>query len=236
MEYDEMNVKAKRSVVRGMCHLAPAVLFYVLAIPTLQAGVAEIQFTGMDIEYDGVTGFDITTASTDPLGAVTFYVDGVQTGTALTSGISADVSIPGVTGIGIGGGTVTSSTGGTLDLVLDGGSLSLELSEVGITYSNISESFKMVLAATTASIIGQDLPFGIFLDDPVTVSFLTHIDTGSLTDDGTMVTGFTASGTGQVQGGGDSGVIKTPEPTSIVLALIALVGITFSSCFSKYAL
>ena len=228
-----MNLRAKRRVVRSLCCLAPAALLVVLAAPPLQAGVVEIHFTGMNIEYDGTVDFDISTPSPDPLGSVTFYVDGVQTGSTLTSNISVDLLIPGVTGIDVGGDTVTSSTGGSLNLVLDGSSLSLELGAVGINYTQVLPGFELVFGATTSSLVGQDLPFDIVLDDPVTVSFSTQIDSGSLTDNGQLLTAFTASGTGQVQGGGDSGVIATPEPASIVLALMAMVGIMFSTSITK---
>jgi len=228
-----MLKRAKRRIVRATRCLALATTFMVFALPSLQAGVVEIQFTGMDIEYDGLVDFDITTAVADPLNAVTFLVDGVPTGTALTNNISIDMLIPGVQDIDAGGDTVLSSTGGTLDLELDTGSLSLVLGEVGITFVEIVSGFEVVFGAASAFIGSQDLPFNIALDDPITVTFSSQLDHASITDDGTFVTGFNGSGTGQVNAGGDSGIIVLPEPASMALALIAAIGVGLSTCLSK---
>ncbi|MEO0963659.1 MAG: hypothetical protein AAFY08_00950 [Planctomycetota bacterium] len=175
--------------------------------PTASASVIEIAFQFLDLEYDGSV---ITTPGglPDELDAVTFRVDGVTVGT-ITTDVFADVAIPVVLPApsSIPGSSTATSGTGDFDLTFGTEFLDLTVDEVEVTYFD-SGSIKFVFGAEVgASIDGQSLPFGLELADPIEVSFSTQIDSGDFT-------GFTASGTGEVQG--------VPEPSAMLLALAAL--------------
>ncbi|MEM1208575.1 MAG: hypothetical protein AAGI54_04845 [Planctomycetota bacterium] len=174
--------------------------------PTASASVIEIAFQFLDLEYDGVS---LTTAGgMDELDAVTFRVDGVAVGTITTdvfADISIPVSIPAPSSIP---GSSTATSGfGDFDLFFGSDALFLDVDAVEITYFD-SGTVQFVFGAEVgATVDSQSLPFGLALEDPVEVSFSAQLDSGDFT-------GFTASGTGEVQG--------IPEPSAMLLALAAL--------------
>ncbi|MCA9103254.1 MAG: PEP-CTERM sorting domain-containing protein [Pirellulales bacterium] len=180
----------------------------------------QIQLGGVDVEYDGTNLFDSDPGNSDPdpLNTVTFLVDGSSLGT-FTSDIDLDMFIPNVTNIAAAGDTVISSAGGIFDLGLPSGDfLELDLDEATVVYVDISGIVEFVFGGSIASVSGQSLPFGLTIGDPVSVSFSTQVNPGSLVvnEQTETVSAFTAAGTGEIRG-------MVPEPTS--LALLAVAGV-----------
>jgi hypothetical protein len=67
-------------------------------------------------------------------------------------------------------------------------------------------------------LVGQNLPFGLQVGDPITASFSAQINAGTKTAAGGFVTGFHTSGTGEVRG------TNVPEPATLLLAALGFVG------------
>jgi len=194
----------------------------------------EIQFSGVNLSYNGSTISDAGSptggagdpADADPLDTLSFKVGGVVQGSILTSNISVDISIPGVTGLSdVNPSTVVTTPGnaGYFDLLIGTSPsatqfLRLNTDEVTVTYINITSTVQFVFGGAIAAIDAQLLPYGLQIGDPVSVSFSSQVDVGSKTSAANMVTGFTSSGTGEVSG------TLVPEPASCVLAALGLVG------------
>ena len=176
-----------------------------------QAGVIELQFSGLEISYDGSTITDGGTGA-DPLTSVVILEDNTVTGgSPFVSDIAIDIVIPGVSGISAAGDQVLSDPGGSLTLSLPGGDfVALSLEEVIVTYVDGSDP-SFVFGATVAEVLAQSLPAGLVMNNPVSVSFSTTIDT--LTVDAGVVETFTASGTGEIRD-------VIPEPTTVALVLV----------------
>lgn len=185
--------------------------------PAASAEIIQIQLGGADFRYDGAqatvedTG---TRTSPDPLTNATFLVGGVSLG-ADTTGVTLDLHIPGVSNIPVAGGQVTSASGGNLDLDLGGGEyLYLTLGSTAVNYLPLTSTMRFVFVGAIATIDGQQLPHGLSLDDPVSVSFSTQV-MGPVSQSGGYVTAFASAGTGEIQG--------VPEPAS--MGLLALGGL-----------
>jgi len=182
----------------------------------LAAATLQIQFTGLDIEYDGST--ISTVGGVDPLNTATFLIDGILAGPTLvapTDILSADIEID-VVDIPVAGGTgVTPIPAGSFVLSLLTGGLDLILDDVAVDY--LPTGFvDFVFSGALASVGSQDLPYGLEIGSEVTVSFSTQIASGSLVDDGTYLSAFSASGTGEISGA------VVPEPASTLLLLTGL--------------
>jgi hypothetical protein len=190
--------------------------------------VVEIQFTGLDLTYDGTDIVDATDpvggsgdpAEADPLTTMVFLVNGSLVGT-LTDDIFADVLVQDVLNIPDTGGVVTSGGNGGafgFDLLtsLAGWGISLDIDKVKVYYTGDEVA---IAAAGVATQIGyQDLPFDIVLDGAKTVSIVaSSTNLSNLTASGGYLTGFDASGTGSVKG------VFIPEPAT--LGLVALGGL-----------
>jgi hypothetical protein len=195
----------------------------------------EIQFTGLDLTYanDAITDSGSPTGGVqdpndaDALDTLEFKIDGVSQGSVLMSDIWADVYIPDVTGLSdVDFDTVILTTGnlGYIDLLIGTSPLAaeylrLDTEQVTIGYINASSLVQFVFGAAVVSIESKALPFGLEIGDEVTVSFSTRVNPGSKSSENEVVTGFTASGTGEVRGE------AVPEPTTALLALVGLLGI-----------
>jgi len=205
--------------VPAVCCVAAFLFMQTIA----SAEILEIQYTGLDIVYDGSTISN--TGNPDPLESVDFLVDGTKElglNAPLNSPLSIALSVPGVSNLPVTGGTVTSAAGGTLSLTLpDGDFVNLALGEASVTYVNIDAvDIHFLLAGGAAEVLGQLLPIDGGYGDVVAVSFSTNIST--ITDDGSYLTSFTAQGAGEIEGGWDESV---PEPASITLLLCGLASV-----------
>lgn len=204
----------------------------IAAAPSAHAANVEINFSGMNIVYDGTQIYDAGSlaggngnpAEADPLVSATFIENGILAG-VLSSDISVDVLIPDVTGIPSGINThhvlTTPGNPGYFDLLIGTSPvaaeyLRLELNDVTITFLDQSNMVQFVFGAAVASSTSQNLPFGLVAEEPITVSFSAQIEPGSLTEAGGFVTGFLASGSGEIR--------AVPEPATVGLAVLALAG------------
>jgi hypothetical protein len=219
--------------------LALSVALLAFAMPSLAATI-NIQFTGMDLVYDGSAIYDAGSTSgglanpadADPLGSVDFLVDGVEVG-SLSNDVSLDVFIPDVTGIPVGANVVdnqiTPGNPGFFDLLIGTSPLAsefllLDLEEVSITYLDVANIVQFTFGAAVTDVFFENLPFNLDIEDPITVSFSAQIVAGTKTDNGTDITGFDAAGTGEITGPGT----QIPEPSSCVLAALGLlVGLAY---------
>ena len=178
------------------------------------ADILQIQVGGVDIRYDGTNIVDTGVASPDPLTNATFILNNVPVG-ADTTGVTLDMLIPGVFNIPVIGGQVNSAANGSLDLNLGGGEyLSLTLASATVSYIPVVSTVQFVFLGSAASIDGQQLPYGLSLGDPVSVSFSTQL-MAPISQSGGFVSGFVSAGSGEIQG--------VPEPAT--LSLLALGGL-----------
>lgn len=192
-------------------------------------GALDIEFTGLNLTYDGSTISDSTDPNggncdpneADPLTMVDFLVDGSSIG-SVSNDVYMDVSIPGVTGISdVDPVSVVFANGsGYFDLLIGSGAeefLKLDSSEVTITYINSTSQVQFVFGASVVGIGSQDLPFDLTIGDPVTVSFSTRVKVGSkVVDDDDVVTAFSSAGTGEITGQ------AIPEPATCLLVALSL--------------
>jgi hypothetical protein len=194
------------------------------------AATIQISFTGLDLVYDGSAIYDAGSnaggladpADADPLITVDFTVDGTLVG-SLSSDISLDAFIPDITGISAAPNTVdvqtTPGNPGFFDLLIGTSPLASEfllvdLEDVTFTYIDILNMVQFTFGAAISDSIAQNLPFGLVMGDPVTVSFSAQVVPGTKIDNGTDITGFEASGTGEFRGP------AIPEPTAALLLVL----------------
>lgn len=193
-----------------------------------------VQFTGMDLVYDGSSLYDAGSTSggladpadADSLVSVDFFSNGTLVG-SLSSDISLDMFIPDITGIPDAPGTVynlwTPGNPGFVDLLIGTSPLAseyllLDIASSNITYLDASGFAQFIFGGTIGVSNAQNLPFGLQTGDPITFSFSSRIDPNSLTSSGGFITGFEASGTGEYS--------DIPAPASAaLLALGAAAGL-----------
>jgi hypothetical protein len=197
-----------------------------VALLLLPAGASAeslmIQYTGLDISYSGTTITEV--GNPDTLSSLVFSIDGVELGPVLTSGISIELSIPGVSGLPVAGGSDATDVGGSLGLTLPGGDfVNLELGAGEVQFMATSGVIKLyfVMSASEATVLSQSLPIDGLFDQEVAVSFSSQVKSGTLTQSGGIVTGFKASGTGEIEGD------LVPEPTTVALLLSGLLAGVF---------
>jgi hypothetical protein len=216
--------------------LSPIVLSVLVSSAILAApasgAVLEIQFSGMDLVYNGSDLFDAGASNTigsgspaqaDSLLTMVFLVDGVQQG-ILTSNIGIDAYIKGLSGIPAAGGSVVTSgnaSGFGVDLLTQaatpGWGLALNIDKFNFFYTG--SNIAIAAGATSTSFFDQDLPFGLAFDESQPVSIvLSSANLTNVTTAGGFVTGFRAAGTGNISG------VLVPEPTTMLL--LALSGLS----------
>jgi hypothetical protein len=209
-----------------------------IAAPT-SAATIEIGFTGLNLVYDGSAIYDAGSTSgglgnpadADGLTSVDFSVDGVPAG-SLSSDVSADIYIPDVTGIPVGPGVDNQTTPGNpgfFDLLIGTSPLAtqfllVDLEDVNITYLDVANIVQFTFGAAVSDVFAQNLPFGLVIGDPITVSFSAQVIAGTKTDNGSVITGFSAFGGGEIRGP------QVPEPGTFLLAALGLVATLAGRC------
>jgi len=226
----------------------------VLAVTTLNAGAAtlRIEFNGLDFKYDaagnlydaaGIAGGTGNGATSDPLAIVQFFTGSTLLGT-LSANIYADFLFQQVNNIPSAGGTVTSgdlSTGFGFDILTQPGTpgwgVDLEVSQVMVTYDPGSAAPIGVTAIAVAdSLFYQNLPSflgGQQFDttQPINITFSAS-DLANVTSSGGFLTGFDASGNGNIRGT----ISGVPEPSEYLMAGLGLLGLGYFIRRKKAAL
>lgn len=193
-----------------------------------RAAQIDIQFTGLDLVYDGTNlydaggaaGGDGLPATADPLLGMSFLKDGVLVG-SLTTDIFADILVEGVTNIPVGAGFVVSSGNGNdfgFDLLtsLAGFGLALDIDTVSVFY--LGNEIAITGGGVATQVFAQALPFGLVIDEGETVSFsFSSANLSSVSSSGGFLTGFSASGTGNVHG-----TLVVPEPSTMAFGLMGV--------------
>lgn len=213
--------------------IALSVLLCGVGIQPAQAAILEIQFSGVDLVYNGSDLFDAGASNTsgtgtrsdaDPLGTMTFLVDGTPVGSVLTSDIRLDLYVHGLTNIPAAGGSVTTGGNGNafgVDLLTKATDpawgLALNIDKLNFFYSGAS--IYIATGGQSTGLTQQSLPFGLAFDPSQPISIvLSSANVTNLTTSNGFVTGFKAAGTGNISG------TLVPEPAS--LALLALSGMS----------
>jgi hypothetical protein len=204
-----------------------------ILVAPASGAILEIQFSGMDLVYNGADLFDTGASNTarigspaqsDPLMTMSFLVDGVVQG-QLTSNIAIDTFIKGLSGVPAAGGTVLTSGNGNsygLDLLTKattpGWGLALQIDKFNFFYSG--NKVAIATSGQSTSLWSQDLPFGLAFNPSQPISIvLSSANLTNLTTAGGFVTGFHAAGTGNISG------VLLPEPTTMLL--LGLGGLAF---------
>lgn len=200
------------------------------------AATMQIEITGVNLTYSDPDGGGAGAGSlldagapADSLTAMLVSDDNGPVG-AVTSppdSITLDLSVLDIPNIAVPGPnastSVTAPAGGSLLLSLNSATtLALDLDTVEVVYSRISVGqfdIRVLFAGSVGSIASQDLPFGIEIADPVTVSFNLQ---GASTESGGFLTGFTGAGTGVLT----APMAVIPEPATVaVLGLAGIAGL-----------
>jgi len=208
----------------------------VLTASNAAAETLQVQFTGLNLQYDGANIFDAgvhntvgsgNPAEADALSAMNFYLDGSLVG-SLTSDIYADVYIKDVLNIPAAGGViVTGGNGSTfgIDLLMKdltpGWGLALDIDTLQFFYTG--SRIAISVAGLATNLAAQDLPFDLQFDpvQPIRI-VLSSASLSNVTTAGGFVTGFNAAGTGNASG---EGFVVIPEPASYVLAGLGIAAL-----------
>ncbi len=228
-------LRATRRIARRFSAFAMLVAV-LLSVSVAKAGTLEIQFTGLNLDYDGTNIFDAGThntvgigdpAQSDPLGSMNFYLDGTLVGVQNTN-VFADIYIKDVLNIPASGGSIVYSGGNGgafgVDLLTNntipgwGAALNIDTMQFFYTGSQIAIS----VSGFATDLFAQSLPFNLEFDQsqPITIVMSSANLTG-VTSAGGFLTGFHAAGTGNVAGTG----YLVPEPASVALAAFGIVAL-----------
>jgi hypothetical protein len=199
------------------------------------ADTLQLQFTGVDLVYDGANLYDAKLSNTtrsgdpaesDPLTSLTILHNDVLVGSVITSDIFTDLYIAGILNIPATGGYFT-STGNADSFGVDvltkneipGWGLALQIDKAEGFYGFGGFAFLAIGSAT--GMFNQGLPFGATFDvsEPITFIFSNLNLSEVRTNDSGIVTHFKATGTGVVAGTG------VPEPSTLVLLGMGAAGL-----------
>lgn len=184
------------------------------------AGPIDISFVDLDLVYDGQS---ISDGNPDGPAPVTLLIvddsgDPADADPVVQNG-TIDLLLPGLPDLPADGGTITSFEDGLLEITVPTGEVvRMSLSSVTIGYLDIGGLTGFAFAAA----LGGPTPDGpptITHVPPSTVSLQATLDNATI--DGGVVTGFSATATGQVR----DAVVVVPEPTGVVaIGLLAALG------------
>jgi hypothetical protein len=225
------TLRAKWSLLFSAATLA---LLLGAAAPVAQAATLEIQFTGLDLFYDGNNVFDNgvhnTTrtgnpADADALTSMQFFLDNTLVH-SINSNVFADIYITNMGAMPSAGGLLTSSGNGNtfgIDLFTSnnnpGWGLAMNIDTMQMFYTGSRIAISVSGLATSIPV--QMLPLGLEFDpsEPLTIVMSSANLTG-VTNSGGFVTAMHAAGTGNVAG------VLVPEPGSMALLAIGFLGAT----------
>lgn len=198
-------------------------LFALLSV-SVEGATIKIDFTDLDFVYDGTDLYDAggkvggngDPLEADPVTTMTFEKDGVKIGTQ-AAGIFADFLIKGVRNLPAGGGTVTSQGNNNtfgFDLLTNPGvpgyGLALDFDKLEVSnYGQIT----VVATGRITNVRAESIPFEaieIKPGDEVTIGLISTRLT-NLSNDGTFLTGFEASGPGTIA----ARTVAVPEPSLV---------------------
>ena len=219
-------------------------LFAALLLTIFSAGALgetiEIEFIGLDLEYDGTDVYDAggpaafrdtdDAGDADPLTIVSFTKDDVLKG--YDSGYYVDVLIKDVFNIPAGGlGGAASSTGNSDDFGFDifdpvnDWSLRLNINDFGVAYARhpLIGDLAIVVTGAVSSIEGQNLPHDLSIGTPVTI--VVSSANFTVESAGGFLTKFKSSGTGSI--------VAVPEPSTLAGLLMAALAIVACTCVRR---
>jgi len=204
------------------------------ASPVARAATLEIQFTGLDLYYDGNNIFDNgvhntvrsgNPAEADALTSIQFFLDNSLVHT-INSDVFADLYISNLGSMPAAGGVITSSGNGNtfgIDLLTSnsnpGWGLALNIDTMQMFYTGSQIAISVSGLATSIPV--QLLPPGLAFDpnEPLTI-VMSSANLSGVTTSGGFVDAMHAAGTGNVAG------VLVPEPGSMALLVIGFLGAT----------
>jgi hypothetical protein len=218
-----------------LCCFAAILAVAISSASLAEAGVLEIQVTGLDLQYDGTNIFDAgvhntlgngNPAEADMLTSMNFFLDGNLVGVQSVD-VFADIYISNVLNIPTAGGLVVSSGNGNafgVDLlsqnIIPGWGLALDIDTMQIFYTG--SQIAISVAGLATNLFAQSLPFGLSYDPSQQITIvMSSANLSGVTSAGGFLTGFNSAGTGNVAGIGSI----VPEPSSIILSAFGLVSL-----------
>ncbi len=200
-----------RRIRRNWILLLAGTLVALASLPAAAEDILTIDFTGLELKFDGGNIYDDNATS---LGSIEFYLNyGIDPVASLSGDVRADVLVQGVPTLLAG--ELAYSSGGYVNLLSGGNTLlGLSIGQMTVSYSAFGDG-SIRVAGFASGIAGQSLPGGLVLDPGAVVRILLNGD--ALSGEhftGGRLDGFTSSGggTGEIEG-------QVPEPSSLILLL-----------------